>query len=476
MGSLGVISENTTKSHLEDLFHRQHLNKQYVRQKSTIERIEKIKRIKVWIVEHRKGIQEALYKDFRKPFTETDGTEILPVKVEIDHTIAHLDEWMHPRKVTTPINLLGSSAYIMYEPKGVVLIMAPWNFPFNLVISPLISAIAAGCCAIIKPSEITPHTSALLARMINELFATNEIAIIEGDSQVAISLLKLPFDHIFFTGSTAIGKLVMKAAAEHLTSVTLELGGKSPVVIDETANIQDTVEKIVWGKFINCGQTCVAPDYVFVHKNKEEEFLANLKAVITSLYGKTEQTPDYARIVSYKHWERLQHLIQDALQQGAYLETGNITDEKDYYISPTVLTRIHPGMQLMQEEIFGPVLPVLSYDHLNEVVQFISSKDKPLALYIFSDNKKDIEYILTHTTSGGVCINDCVVQFIHPDLPFGGVNTSGIGKAHGFYGFLAFSNERAVLKQRVGYTTIKMLYPPYTKKVKKLINLALKWL
>lgn len=479
MAASTAVAEQSIEMHISQLFQKQHLHKQQVRLRSAIERIEKLKRIKNWLFEHRQEIQDALYHDFRKPAVETDGTEILPIKIEIDHTIAHLKEWMQPKKVSTPVNLLGASGYIMYEPKGVALIMAPWNFPFNLVISPLVSAIAAGCCAIVKPSEITPNTSALLARMISELFDTNEVAVVEGDSQVAAALLKLPFDHIFFTGSPAIGKLVMKAAAEHLSSVTLELGGKSPVIIDELADISDAAEKIAWGKFINSGQTCIAPDYVFVHRNKEAEFLDKLKKTIAAFYGNTGQNStvsDFARIVNQRHWQRVRQLLENAVSQGAQVVTGGTTQAVDNYIAPTVLTQVHPTMQVMQEEIFGPVLPVMTYDQIQEVTQFINSKDKPLALYIFSQNKHYIQHILTHTSSGGVSINDCVVHFIHPNLPFGGVNTSGIGKAHGYAGFLAFSNERAVLKQRTGFTSIKMLYPPYTDKVKKLIYLTLKWL
>jgi aldehyde dehydrogenase (NAD+) len=473
-----IIKNQHIQLDIEQIFHAQNLNKQQVRQTTAKQRIEKLKHIKTWIFTHRADIQKALFDDFKKPASETDNSEIMPVKVEIDHTITHLSGWMQNKKVSTPLNLIGSSAYIIYEPKGVALIISPWNFPFNLAICPLVSAIAAGCCGIIKPSEFTPHTSALISSMIQELFSSEEIAVVEGDSQVASTLLKLPFDHIFFTGSPAIGKVVMKAAAEHLTSVTLELGGKSPVIVDETANIEDAAEKIAWGKFINAGQTCVAPDYLFVHKNIETAFINQLKKSVIKLFGDTTtaKSVDYARIVNKRHWDRVQNLISDAIQQGANIQTGGITDESDYYISPTLLTKVDPQMKLMQEEIFGPLLPIISYSDVKDVTDFISNKEKPLALYIFSSDKNMIRHILCHTSSGGVCINDCVVHYAHPNLPFGGVNNSGIGKAHGYYGFLAFSNERAVLKQRTGFTTIKMLYPPYTAKVKRIIDLTLKWL
>ena len=308
MATSTVIDNQTIEPQLEQLFYTQTLNKQVLKLTTAQQRIEKLQRIKAWIFEHRTAIQEALFKDFKKPASETDNSEIMPVKVEIDHTISHLKQWMQNKKVATPFNLLGSSAYIMYEPKGVALIISPWNFPFNLAICPLVSAIAAGCCAIVKPSEYTPHTSSLISGMVQELFDSKEIAVVEGDAHLSSILLKLPFDHIFFTGSPAVGKIVMKAAAEHLTSVTLELGGKSPVIVDETANIEDAAEKIAWGKFINAGQTCVAPDYLFVHKNRETTFLSQLKQSIVKLFGDTTpgKSADYARIVNNKHWNRVQ--------------------------------------------------------------------------------------------------------------------------------------------------------------------------
>jgi aldehyde dehydrogenase (NAD+) len=386
---------------------------------------------------------------------------------------------MKPSKVETPMALIGSASYVQYEPKGVTLIMAPWNFPFNLAIVPLISAIAAGCCAMVKPSEITPNTSALIRKMIGELFNENEIAVIEGDAEVAQALLRLPFDHIFFTGSPQIGKVVMKAAAEHLTSVTLELGGKSPVIVDQSADITDAAQKIVWGKFMNCGQICVSPDYLFVHKSRESELVQALQQAIEKMFAgqakSVATSPDYARIVNTRHRKRIQGLISDAVQKGAYVAAGGEVIEEENYIAPTLLTRVNAYMQVMQEEIFGPVLPIMTFEDLEQVTNFINLRDKPLALYIFSQNKKSTDFILNTTSSGGVCINDCVLHYTNPHLPFGGVNTSGIGKAHGHYGFLDFSNQKAVLKQRTGFTSIKMTYPPYTDKVKRLVKVFVKW-
>ncbi|MDO1450028.1 aldehyde dehydrogenase family protein [Rhodocytophaga aerolata] len=464
---------------LTKIFEKQRAHKDYIRQTTASQRIEKLHRLKNWLFTNRVLIHEALYDDFRKPAAEVDSTEIYPVKAEIDHTTAHLRQWMKPTKVATPIALLGSSSYIQYEPKGVSLIMAPWNFPFNLAIVPLVSAIAAGCCAIVKPSEMTPTTSALIKKMIGELFNENEVAVAEGDAEVAQALLRLPFDHIFFTGSPQIGKIVMKAAAENLTSVTLELGGKSPVVVDQTADIADAAEKIVWGKFMNAGQICVSPDYLFVHKSKEAELVQALKNAIQKLFAgnasSIANSPDYARIVNALHRKRLQNLISDAVQKGAQVAAGGEILEDENYIAPTLLTRVNAYMQVMQEEIFGPVLPILTFEELEQVTNFIKLRDKPLALYVFSQSNKNTDFILNNTSSGGVCINECVLHYTNPHLPFGGVNTSGIGKAHGHYGFLDFSNQKAVLKQRTGFTSIKMIYPPYTDKVKRLVKLFVRW-
>lgn len=471
------------KSQLPDklfqIFEKQRSHKQHIRQTTAAQRIEKLHRIKNWLFKNQAIIYEALYDDFRKPAAEVDSTEIYPVKAEIDHTATHLRRWMKPTRVSTPVALLGSTSYIHYEPKGIALIMAPWNFPFNLAIVPLISAIAAGCCAIIKPSEMTPNTSALIRKMIGELFNENEIAVVEGDADVAQELLRLPFDHIFFTGSPQTGKIVMKAAAEHLTSVTLELGGKSPVIVDQTADINDAAEKIAWGKFINCGQICVSPDYLFVHKSKEAELVQALRNAIQKLFAGSASSvatsPDYARIVNTRHRKRIQNLIMDATQKGAQVAIGGEIIEEENYIAPTLLTRVNAYMQVMQEEIFGPVLPIMTFEDLEQVTNFVNLRDKPLALYVFSQSSKNTDFILNTTSSGGVCINDCVLHYTNPYLPFGGVNTSGIGKAHGHYGFMDFSNQKAVLKQRTGFTSIKMIYPPYTDKVKRLVKLFVRW-
>ncbi len=462
---------------LQTIFEQQQAHTAIIRQTTAAQRKAKLRRLRDWMRQNRTAIREALQQDFRKAATETDISEIYSTQIEINHAIGHLSRWMCPRKVPTPLALIGTRSRVMYEPKGVALIIAPWNYPFYLLVGPLVSAIAAGCCAILKPSEMTPCTSALLKRMSSELFDPAEITVVEGDASVATALLQLPFNHIFFTGSPSIGKVVMRAAAEHLTSVTLELGGKSPCIVDETADIADAAEKITMGKFLNAGQTCIAPDYLLVHESREEELIQAMGQTIERFYGKDpEQSPDLAYIVNSRHLSRLRNLIADAVAKGARIAAGGTANNFTNYLAPTLLTHVTPHMQVMQEEIFGPVLPVVTYRDINEAVGFINERDKPLALYVFSRNRRVIDYVLHHTSAGGVSVNECLMHISHPDLPFGGVNNSGIGKAHGFYGFTAFSNEKAVLRQRVGLTNYKLFYPPYTAKVQRLVNLLLQWL
>lgn len=449
------------------------------RKSSFEERILRLKRLRDWIKNHQEEIRKALWKDFNKPAPEVDLNEIFPVTSEINHAIKNLKSWMAPKKVSTPLPMIGTSAWIQCEPKGRSLIISPWNFPFNLTIGPLVSAIAAGCTAIIKPSEFSPHTSALVHQLVNEIFEAEEVAVCLGEVEVAAELLKLPFDHIFFTGSPAVGKIVMKAAAQHLSSVTLELGGKSPVIIDSTADLKDAAQKIIWGKFVNCGQTCIAPDYILVQEEIKEEFILQAKTQLQIYYDPTfkgiEKSPDYARIINQKHLERLRTLLDDALEKGGRIAFGGKSDNSSKYFEPTLLTGVNHDMLILQEEIFGPILPILSYKNIQEAIVLINAQPKPLALYYFGSNSKNSNKILEETSSGNMVINDCVLHFLHNELPFGGVNNSGIGKAHGYHGFLAFSNEKGVLKQRVGYNNVSLLRPPYGVKAKKIIASLIKW-
>ncbi|MFT4855397.1 MAG: aldehyde dehydrogenase (NAD+) [Algoriphagus sp.] len=443
------------------------------------DRIVRLKKIQNWIKEHQKDLHLALLSDFQKPPIETDLSEIFAVTSEINHAIKHLKFWMKPKSVPTPLPLIGTSGKIFYEPKGCALIIAPWNYPFNLAIGPLVSAIAAGCTAIIKPSELTPNTSSLIQRMITELFDPSEVAVFQGESDVAQELLKLPFDHIFFTGSTAVGKIVMKAAAKNLTSVTLELGGKSPAIVDQDANLKDTAEKLVFGKFINFGQTCVAPDYILVQETVQEELLMELKVALNKMYDPKfegiEKSPDLARIINDRHFDRLVTSLKDGIEKGAKIEFGGKYDAPSRYIEPTIISQIKDNMTLMEEEIFGPLLPIKTFSQLDDAISFINSKPKPLALYYFGSNTTHTTKVLKETSSGSVVINDCVIHFLDLEMPFGGVNKSGIGKAHGHFGFLAFSNEKGVLKQRIGLNNATLLRPPYGAVAKKIIQSLINW-
>ena len=449
------------------------------RKSTAEERIARLKKIRSWIKDHQTDIHKALWLDFKKPEIEVDLSEIFPVTSEINHCIKNLAGWMKAKSVSTPIPMIGTSGKIHYEPKGRALILAPWNFPFNLTVGPLVSAIAAGCPAIIKPSELSCHTSDLISRMVSELFAPTEVAVFTGDVEVATRLLELPFDHIFFTGSPAVGKIVMKAAASHLTSVTLELGGKSPVIIDHSADLEDAAAKIIWSKFVNCGQTCIAPDYVLVPADRLDEFLKRAIVYLQKFYDPSfkgiYKSPDYARIINQKHFLRLKAYLEDCLEKGGKIAFGGNLDESARFIEPTLLTEITNSMSVYEEEIFGPLLPILTYDTLNQAIDLVNSKPKPLALYFFGTNSNHSKKVVNETSSGNMVINDCVLHFLHNDLPFGGVNNSGIGKAHGHYGFLAFSNEKGILKQRVGYNNVTLLRPPYGLKTKQIIASLIKW-
>lgn len=450
-----------------------------VRHTTAAQRIDKLNTIRRWLMAHQADIRKALYSDFKKPEAEVDNFDIKPVLGAIEEVKTHLSAWMSPTNAPGNLLFTGTSAKVVLEPKGVALIIAPWNFPFMLALEPLVSAIAAGCCAVVKPSEMTPHTAQLLYKMLTELFEEREVAVRLGDAQVSQALLKLPFDHIFFTGSPQIGKYVMRAAAENLSSVTLELGGMNPVIVDENADIRDTAEKLIWGKFMNCGQSCLSVNYVLASHRIYDRLLKELQAAIERMYGDAaamQTNPDFARIVNAHHFQRVKKILDGSLEAGARLVTGGICESSQNYIAPTILKDVPLEAPIFEEEIFGPILGLRKYKDLDEALDLINARPKPLALYIFTKSNKTVRHIIEHTSAGTTCINDTTIQFAHPTLPFGGVNFSGIGKAHGYYGFLAFSNERAVLHQRRGFTAFKLVFPPYTQKVKQTIQLVMKYL
>ncbi len=464
------------------------LNKVFQAQKATSKRwktepidnrINRLKSIRDWVLAHRDEIKEAIYLDFQKPAEEVDLSEVYVVLSEIKHALTNLKAWTKPKKAAAPLAMIGSQSYVQMEPKGVVLIIAPWNFPFNLTIAPLVSALAAGNTAILKPSELTPNCTQLMQKLVGELFNDDEVFIASGDQKVAQELLQLPFDHIFFTGSPRVGKIIMEAASKHLTSVTLELGGKSPVIIDPTADLTDAAEKLAWGKFINAGQTCIAPDYIMAHRSIRSQFIDELRMAIDRLFDDEglgmERSKAYARVINDHHYQRLSAMIKDAVDHGAQVEYGGETNEAECYIAPTVLSNLDPASKVLQEEIFGPILPVTDYDDLDQAIDYINQRPKPLALYVFSSDKSAQNRILKETSSGSAAVNDCVIQFMNPNLPFGGVSNSGFGKSHGETGFIAFSNQKSVLKQRQGMTSIKPVYPPYTDFAHKAIEMLIRY-
>lgn len=471
------ISPNTKLEEILRIFDAQQRNRQNVKNTTAKERKTKLKKLIDAITEFRGKIEDAVFADLRKPKVETDYAEVYNVVAECKYAIAHLDDWMAHVEVDTPLVMIGSTSKIVYEPKGVTLLLTPWNYPFQMPVQHLVAAVAAGCTAIIKPSEFTPHTSAIVKKLLAKVFPENEVAVIEGDYTIANELLKLKFDHIHFTGSPAVGKVVMRAAAEHLTSITLELGGKSPVIIDETANISAAVKKLTWGKFINCGQTCIAPDYILVHESKKEEFVSKLVANIKKVFGDDPQkSPDISHIINNKHFHRIKNLLDDAVKNGAKVELGGKSDENDNYISPTVLSNVSLDSKLMDEEIFGPILPILSFKTENEVLNIINGREKPLALYIFSGKGSKQDFWLNSTTAGGTCINDNLVHISQPNLPFGGVNNSGMGSSTGFFGFKEFSHQRAVLKALHSGSVVTPLWQPYGKITKRVTDFMIKYL
>lgn len=457
---------------VKNVFEAQQKNKLNLRTTDAATRIEKLKKLKKAIESCEEEIYTAMQTDLRKSRFETAVTELFFTYAEIDFAIKHLKRWMKPVSVTRNISNLFAGNKIYYEPRGVCLIIAPWNYPFQLIMSPLISAIAAGNTAILKPSESSSATAAVTTKLITNTFPPNEIACFEGDAELSKTLLALPFDHIFFTGSTAIGKVVMEAAAKHLTSVTLELGGKSPAIIDASADLQKAAEKIAWGKLVNAGQTCIAPDYVLIDEKRQQEFIKHFKAASEKMYFKSgKPDPDtYGKIINKKQFQRLDKLLKGAVTEGANIAWGGESDEKTLTIAPTVLTGVKGQQMIMQEEIFGPLLPIVSIQSIDEAIDFVNQKDKPLALYIFSEDKLVINKIIKETSAGGTCVNDVLVHISNPNLPFGGVNSSGTGSCHGIFGFKNFSHERAVVFQsNLGIT--KMIYPPYENK-----KGLLKWL
>lgn len=450
---------------ITEIFELQKVHSISLRSTDATERKKKLKKLKLLIQENEALIFDALQNDLRKSEFEAALTELYFVYAEIDFAIKNLSSWMRPVKVSAGMSSFFSKNRIFYEPKGVSLIIAPWNYPFQLLMAPLVSAIAAGNCAILKPSEFSVKTSSLLLKLISENFDPAEVACFVGDIKVSEALLDLPFDHIFFTGSPKVGKLVMSAAAKHLSSITLELGGKSPAIIADHVNLEKAAERIVWGKFLNSGQTCISPDYVLINAKQEQEFLEVVSKKIDRLFYKDGvlDKSSYAKIISINHYQRLKSLRDNAVKDGALILKGGPDSDEDQTIQPCLLSKVSLDSELMKEEIFGPLLPVIPYESIDKVIDFINQRPKPLALYIFSESDSLTQSIIKKTSAGGTCVNDVLVHISNPSLPFGGIGNSGMGSCHGFYGFKAFSHERSIMFQsKINFS--KMAYPPYSEK------------
>ena len=422
------------------------------------------------VIIYENDIIQALNDDFKKPAFEAMLTETSYVILELKDTIKNLKYWAKPKRVFPSILNFPSTDYIYKEPYGKVLILAPWNYPFQLALCPLISAVAAGNQVVLKPSELTPKTSEIIAEIISKVFDKNHVEVIEGGVEVAQQLLSERWDYIFFTGSVAVGKIVAKAAAENLTPVTLELGGKNPCIIDDTANLKLAAKRIVWGKFMNAGQTCIAPDYILIQKDMKSHFVKYLKSEITLAYGKNPiDSPDFARIVNTRNWQRLTEMIDSEK-----VIFGGETNKDTCYIAPTLIDENTVDSLVMKDEIFGPLLPILTYENEIEIDTILSKYEKPLALYVFTENHAFSKKIIQKYSFGGGCINDTVVHFSNKRLPFGGVGHSGIGAYHGSLSFDVFSHKKGIVK-KANWLDLPMRYAPYKGKLNTIKNI-LKWL
>ncbi|WP_301107839.1 aldehyde dehydrogenase [Sporosarcina sp.] len=414
------------------------------------------------IQRNEKKLMEALHKDLRKPSFEAYVTEIGFVLSSITHTMNQLEEWMAPEKAKTPIHLQPATSFVVKEPYGSVLVIAPFNYPFQLLIDPLVGSIAAGNCTVLKPSEDTPHTADAVEKMIADIFPSDYIHLVQGRKEETQLLLQAPFDYVFFTGSANVGKIVMKACAERLTPLTLELGGKSPAVVDHTADIKKAAEKIVWGKFLNNGQTCVAPDYVLADASIYNQLLEEMKKAIKRFYGKNAQkSVDYGRIVNERHFQRLANILEE---DQSYIIEGGRTDAEDLYIEPTILGIPDWNRASMQEEIFGPILPLLAYDDLGVAIHQIGMQPKPLAAYFFTENDNAADHFIEALPFGGGCINDTISHVGNIHLPFGGVGPSGMNQYHGKASFDTFTHSKSMMKKSTS-VTLPIGYPPYKGKL-----------
>ena len=443
----------------------------YTRQTKDVEfRKKKLIHLKDSIKKYEQDVILALKKDLNKSEFEAYATEIGIVYDSISYFLKNIDDWVKPESVKTPIQFQPGKSFIVRDPYGVVLIIGPFNYPFQLVMEPLIGAIIGGNTAIVKPSEAAPHTAAIVKKIINETFGEKYVRVVEGEKEVVTALIHAPFDYIFFTGSVMVGKVIAKAAAERLTPFCLELGGKSPAIVDQTANIDVAVSRIAWGKFNNAGQTCVAPDYILVHESVYDKFVKKMKKTITEFYGKNiEESPDFGRIINERQFDRLQQLLQKEVKNITF---GGQTKRESLYIEPTIIENVSWDNPIMEDEIFGPIMPIMKYDELPLAIHKIRQLPKPLSAYLFSEHEKAIDYFLEELSFGGGCINDVISHVGNMHLPFGGVGPSGVKAYHGKASFENFTHQKSILKRSSKLST-DIVLPPYKNKV-KLVRMIIK--
>jgi aldehyde dehydrogenase (NAD+) len=446
---------------------------------SVTERQARLRRLRAAVVARRAAIIDALRRDLKRADFESDIAEYQHVLQEIDYAIRWLPRWVRGRRVRSTLFLVGTSSTMRFEPKGSILIMAPWNYPFGLIVNPLVAALAAGNGVVIKPSERAPATEQLIASLVTDTFDPEEVTVITGGVDVASRLLELPFDHFFFTGSTRVGKLVMTAAARQLATVTLELGGKSPAIVDASADLQATAAAIVWGKFFNAGQTCLAPDFVLANDAVHDRVVEAMVETVGRFYGEDEDarraTRDFGRIVDAESFERLVVMVQRSVAQGAVVACGGRYDAGERYVAPTILTGVTADMPVMREEIFGPVLPVLRYDTAEQANVLARTNGTPLGSYVFARDRSTVDRLVRSIPAGGTVVNNTLLHYANSDLPFGGVGASGMGRYHGYYGFLEMSHARPIVRQR-GPALSRLLHPPYHGRLHDLVLRLIPWI
>ena len=464
---------------IREVFDAQRATSLRLRTSTAAQRIARLKKLRDAFMARTQVWYEAGQADLGRPPGETDLTEIVPVVLEANEAIRKLRSWMRPRRIWPTLLLAGTSACIRHEPRGRCLIISPWSNPLALTLGPLVSAIAAGNTAIVKPSEFAPGMAAAIARLLGDVFPQDEVAVFEGDAQMSASLLQLPFDHIFFSGSPAAGREVMVAASANLASMTLELGGKNPAIVDDCADIELAARNILWAKYTNSGQSCTAPDHVLVHDRVRTEFTARCIEILEHTYSHDPQWngyPHLSRIVNSEHAERLKALLDDAVRRGARIRYGGSMSVDTRFFEPTVVDQIPLQARINGEEIFGPILPIYGYSDLGDVIDRINHGPKPMAIYIYSRDKANVHDVLSSTSSGGACVNHSVVQYLHGRLPFGGVNESGMGSAHGQFGFRSFSHARPIVTTRLPMLARKFSPGQVPESVRGYLRALLKWI